>query len=164
MSSDQHLPVDPEVDAGQDSAGRPRIHLSPASIALVALGGAAGTGLRYWIGAVVPRWWGVPVTTFGINMVGAFLLGVLLELLTELHLGSDWNQRIRLGIGTGGLGGFTTYSSLANDTAMLAAAHPARAAGYALATVTVGAAASLTGILLARRILRPTRPNVAART
>ena len=153
--SNQHLPLDPDVEAAEGSAGRRRpVQLSLGNIALVAVGGAAGTGLRYWITTVAPHWAGVPVATFGINVAGAFLLGLLLELLAESTLDSGWSRRLRLGIGTGGLGGFTTYSALATDTVTLAAAHPGRAVGYALATVILGAVASLAGIWLARRNLR----------
>ena len=146
-------------------SNRPRpVHLSPANIALVGVGGAAGTGLRYWISAVVPHWLGVPVATLGINVAGAFLLGILLELLAGSGHDSGWSRRIRLAVGTGGLGGFTTYSALATDTVSLAATHPGRAAGYALATVIIGAVASLTGIWLSRRKWRPTSVNPATRT
>ena len=150
------LPANPDLEAPEDRSGRTRpVHLSLANIALVAVGGAAGTGLRYLITLVVPRWAGVPVATLGINVVGAFLLGVLLELLADRTHDTGWSRRIRLGVGTGGLGGFTTYSALATDTALLAAAHPGRAAGYALATVILGGAASIAGIWLARGHLRP---------
>jgi fluoride exporter len=135
---------------------KPRpIHLSWASVAFVAAGGAVGTGLRYVITLLVPKWAGVPVATFGINVVGAFLLGLLLESLAEHSLDTGWSRRMRLGLGTGSLGGFTTYSALATETVTLAAAHPGRAATYALGTVIIGAAASITGILLARGQLGP---------
>jgi fluoride exporter len=163
--SNRQLPVDPDLEAPEDIVGRPHpVHLSPGNIALVAVGGAVGTGLRYWISAVVPHWAGIPVATLSINVVGAFLLGVLLELLAESGQDSGWSRRLRLGIGTGGLGGFTTYSALANDAATLAAAHPGRAAGYALATVIVGAVACLAGIWLARRTLRPAASKVVTPT
>jgi CrcB protein len=139
-------------------------HLSWANIGLVALGGMAGTGLRYLISTVVPHWAEVPVATLSINVVGAFLLGVLLELLADRSLDTGWSRRLRLAVGTGGLGGFTTYSALAADTVVLAAAHPAKAAGYALATVILGAAASIAGIWLARGHLRPTLVDVVIRT
>ena len=163
--SNQQLPLDPGLEAAEDIAGRSRpVHLSPANVAFVAIGGAAGTGLRYWITTVVPHWAGMPVATLGINVAGAFLLGVLLELIAESSsLDSGWSRRIRLGIGTGCLGGFTTYSALATDTATLAAAHPGRAAGYALATVIFGAVASLAGIWLTRRSLSPTSSTPVAR-
>ena len=135
---------------------KPRpIHLSWGSVGLVAAGGAAGTGLRYLITQLVPRWAGVPIATFGINVVGAFLLGLLLESLADHSSDVGWSRRMRLGLGTGGLGGFTTYSALATETVALAAAHPGRAAAYALGTVIIGAAASIAGILLARGQLGP---------
>jgi CrcB protein len=161
----RQLPVAPDLEAAEHGVGQPRpVHLSPANVALVAVGGAAGTGLRYWISAVVPHWAGVPVATLGINVVGAFLLGVLLELLAGPHLDSGWSRRLRLGIGTGGLGGFTTYSALAYDTATLFSPHPGRAAGYALTTVILGAAASLGGIWLGRRNLPERSSTPVART
>jgi fluoride exporter len=162
--ANQQPPLDPDLEAAEDATVPPRpIHLSLANIALVAVGGAAGTGLRYWISAVTPHWAGVPVATFGINVAGALLLGVLLELLAGSNLNSSWSRRLRLGIGTGGLGGFTTYSALATDTVTLAAAHPGRAAGYAIATVTVGAVASIAGIWLTRRTLHPAASPPMAR-
>jgi fluoride exporter len=162
--ANQQPPLDPDLEAAEDATVPPRpIHLSLANIALVAVGGAAGTGLRYWISAVTPHWAGVPVATFGINVAGALLLGVLLELLAGSNLNSSWSRRLRLGIGTGGLGGFTTYSALATDTVTLAAAHPGRAAGYVIATVTVGAVASIAGIWLTRRTLHPAASPPMAR-
>jgi CrcB protein len=150
------LPIDPRLHSAQGGASRVRpVHLSVGNVALVAAGGAVGTGLRYLITLVVPRWAGMPVATFAINVLGAFLLGVLLELLADRTLDTGWSRRIRLGVGTGGLGGFTTYSALATDTATLAITHPGRAAGYAVGTVLIGAIASAVGIWLARGHLRP---------
>jgi fluoride exporter len=99
---------------------------------------------------VVPAWAGVPVATFGINIVGALLLGVLLELLAKHGHDIGWSRHVRLGVGTGALGGFTTYSALAVETATLAAAHPGRAIAYGVGTVIIGGMASITGIWLSR--------------
>ncbi|MDN5762240.1 MAG: CrcB family protein [Microlunatus sp.] len=146
------LPADPDLEADVDSAARPRAsHLSLSNIALVVAGGAVGTGLRYLLGTHAPTWDGVPVATVAINVVGAFVLGALLMMLTQRSPGSVWARRVRLGGGTGVLGGFTTYSALATDTVVLAAAHPGRAVAYALTTVTVGGVASLLGIWVGRR-------------
>jgi CrcB protein len=135
---------------------RPRpAHLSWSSIGIVAVGGAAGTGLRYAITLLVPSWESVPIAIFGINVVGAFLLGALLELLADYSLDVGWSRRLRLGIGTGGLGGFTTYSAFATDTVTLAVTHPGRAIAYALGTLIIGAAASIAGIWLSRMHMRP---------
>jgi fluoride exporter len=130
-------------------------HLSWANIGLVAVGGGVGTGLRYLITTVTPKAAGPLIATLGINVIGAFLLGVLLELLADRSLDIGWSRQVRLGIGTGGLGGFTTYSALATETVVLAATHPGRAAAYAVGTVIIGGVASIGGIWLSRRHLRP---------
>jgi fluoride exporter len=111
---------------------------------------------------LTPRLAGVPIATFGINVIGAFLLGVLLELLADYSHDVGWSRRVRLGVGTGGLGGFTTYSALATETVVLAATHPGRAAAYAVGTVIVGGVASIGGIWLSRRHLRPPMINGTA--
>jgi CrcB protein len=159
------LPLDGDLEAAENAVGRPSpVHLSWPNIGLVVVGGAVGTGLRYLITLLVPRWVGVPVATMGINVVGAFLLGALLELLADHGIDAGWSRRIRLAVGTGVLGGFTTYSALAADTATLATAHPGRAIGYALATVVIGAAASIAGIWLSRGHLRPALVDTAGET
>jgi len=144
-------------------------HLSWTDIGIVAAGGAVGTGLRYLITLSmstllratrsIPTWAGIPLATVGINVVGAFLLGVLLELLTRHGPDTGWSRRARLGLGTGSLGGFTTYSALATETVTLGLIHPGLAIGYALGTVFIGAVATTAGIWLARRQLPPTLRN-----
>ncbi|WP_375424346.1 fluoride efflux transporter FluC [uncultured Friedmanniella sp.] len=154
VTTDSHaeLPLDPDVEAAETAGSRLRpVHLSARNIVLVATGGAIGTGLRLLLEQSVPRWAGVPVVTVVINVVGAFLLGALLETVANPELDERWSRRARLGFGTGVLGGFTTYSSLATDTAMLAGGgHPGPAVAYALVTVIVGLMASLGGIRAAR--------------
>jgi CrcB protein len=146
------LPTDPDVetDVDQDTQARPA-HLSASNFAIVVAGGTAGTGLRYLIDTLIPSWHGLPVATVGINVVGAFLLGVLLETLALRDPSRSSSRQVRLGVGTGVLGGFTTYSALATHTTILAASRPGAAAGYALATVIIGAAASIFGIWVGRR-------------
>lgn len=115
------LPLDSDVEAVESPADRPRpVHLSWPNIALVAAGGALGTGLRYLAALLVPSWAEVSMATLAVNVVGAFLLGVLLELLADRSADAGWSRRLRLALGTGALGGFTTYSALATDTATLA--------------------------------------------
>lgn len=99
---------------------RPRpAHLSLANIGLVGFGGSIGTSLRYLITALTPRTAGVPIATLSINVIGAFLLGVLLEFLAEHGLRAAWSRRLWLGVGTGGLGGFTTVAAALNGLGML---------------------------------------------
>jgi fluoride exporter len=118
----------------------------PGLLALVFVGGAAGTIARWATGLVVPHVLRVPLATLAVNVVGAFLLGVLLE-----RLGGR-RRALRLTLGTGLCGGFTTYSALANDTAgLVREGLVGHALAYALATVVLGLAASALGIALARR-------------
>ena len=132
---------------------RPRarpVHLHPGNIALVAAGGALGTGLRYLITLIWPAGWGAPVAILVINVLGAFVLGLILELLVARGPDVGRRRQVRLGIGTGVLGGFTTYSTLAVDTVTLSAAQPAMGVGYGVATVLIGGVASVAGIATAR--------------
>jgi CrcB protein len=128
-------------------------------VALVAAGGMVGTGLRYALVLAIPSVGGIPVSIFGINVVGAFILGLLLDWLA--HRGPDvgWSRRLRLGVGTGVFGGFTTYSTLAADNVTLALGRPALAAAYGLGTVVVGGVAALAGIAISRNVLAPAMPR-----
>ncbi len=150
MDRDEDLPLDPDVEVDDTRTSRPRpVHLRPAYLALVFAGGTLGTLARYLLSLVIPAWGGMPVPTFVINVTGAFLLGWLLRSLS--HHGPDHGARrsLRLVLGTGFLGGYTTYSAFAVDVdGLIASADLGAAAVYGLATVVVGAAASFAGIAL----------------
>lgn len=127
-------------------------------IGLVALGGAVGTGVRAALAAALPAVDGISWTILAINVVGAFCLGVLLESLAQ-H-GPDVGRRrtLRLLVGTGVLGGFTTYSTLADDTArLLDLGRWGAGTGSAVLSVVLGVAAAAVGAWLAgaRRARRP---------
>lgn len=138
------------TSAPASRSSRP-LHLHPRFIALVALGGVVGTGLREGISLAAPTSAGAfPFTIFAINIVGAFALGALLESLTRTGPDVGWRRDVRLGVGTGVIGGFTTYSAFAGDTALLLASDsPGLAVLYALGTVALGAVATSLGILVA---------------
>lgn len=120
---------------------------------LVWLGGTLGTGSRFLVGAAVPRVADVPVATVGINVLGAFLLGLLLTQLARSAPDLGRRPWARLLLGTGFLGGFTTYSALAVDAAVLGqAGRVGMAAAYAIGTLVLGAAASFAGMVLAGRV------------
>lgn len=125
-----------------------------SGVGLVALGGTVGTGSRYLLSSLLPHPAGVPVGTLAINVVGAFLLAWLLERLADHRVDAGWSRRIRLGVGTGVLGGFTTYSALAADTVLVWSQHPGLALAYALGTVVVGGLASVAGIGVGRSVRR----------
>ena len=123
-------------------------------IGLVFVGGSLGTATRAALTLAFPPADGFPAMIMGINVAGALLLGALLEALSRRGADEGARRRIRLLIGTGFLGGFTTFSALATDSVVLAAGSPALALLNALGTVVLGALATWLGIVLAARVDR----------
>ena len=130
------------------------LHLQAAAIAAVALGGLVGTGIRYGAESAFPAGSGsFPFTTLVINLTGAFILGMLLERLALSGPDQGWRRRIRLCIGTGVLGSYTTYSSFALETVeLLRADRMVAAAVYMTVSVVIGTLAAGAGIVLAQRL------------
>lgn len=119
---------------------------------LVAAGGMVGTGARYQVSAALPSSSGWPTATLVENLVGSFLLGLLLEGLLRRGTEGHRGRLARLGLGTGALGGFTTFSSLAIELErLLADGAVVVAASYAMASVLGGLVACFLGIVLAGR-------------
>jgi CrcB protein len=119
-------------------------------VGLVFAGGVAGTAARDAVSQVVASWGSWPAATFCVNLVGAFALGVLLETLGRRGPDIGVRQRVRLLLGTGFLGAFTTYSALAVEVDLLVRDGYAWVAlAYALATVVLGFFASTAGIWVA---------------
>ena len=142
-------PVDPDVGRRVPGADQ------PAVVAAVAVGGALGALARYGAGVALPTSaGGFPWTTLGVNVVGCALLGLLLVLVTDLW---DAHRLLRPLLGTGVLGGFTTFSSWSVDVRRLIAdGHPA----LGLADLAVTLALTLAAVTVAVRL---TRRVVAAR-
>jgi CrcB protein len=109
----------------------------------VAAGGAVGAVLRHLLVVAEPDDSGFPWTTFGINVVGAFLLALLPA--------SQWVRRNHLLpplLGTGVLGGFTTLSAYSEQTRALVEDDAVATAGlYVVGTI----AACLAAVALADR-------------
>ena len=80
---------------------------------LVMLGGALGSGARYWTGRQMLDAFGpdFPYGTLTVNWVGGLLMGLLAGVLARTGGTEGW----RLFIGVGILGGFTTFSSFSLD-------------------------------------------------
>ena len=117
------------------------------------VGGAIGTVVRYLLLLAVPDGGGMPWPVLAINVVGAFALGWLLEFLARAGPDAGRRRAVRLFAGTGILGGFTTYSTFAvGADGLFAADAPWAGIGYAVATIVVGAAASIAGIVVAARL------------
>jgi CrcB protein len=119
---------------------------------LVCLGGAAGTGARYLFGGWAQRTLGVgfPYGTLIINAVGSFLLVMIMHLSLETGAISP---DARVILGTGMMGGFTTYSTFNYETFRLFQQGSfGTAALYLLATVVGCLGAGALGLVLARAI------------
>ena len=98
----------------------------------------------------------VPAVTMAVNVLGSFALGLVVGRL------GDRRPTVRAFLGPGVLGGFTTYSAFAVQTAALAGSAPA--AGFALAAVSVvlGLVAAALGLGIASRDARG--PHVEPRS
>ncbi len=143
------LPLDP--DAPDVGVGVRPLHLSAGAVAVVCVGGAAGTAARYGLTVLAPtragQW---PVSTFVANVAGAFVLGLLLEVLARAGTDDGWRRRIRLLAGTGFCGGLTTYSTLAVESDLLIrGGRSALGVAYLTVTVLAGLLATTAGIATA---------------
>ncbi|MFT4218400.1 MAG: CrcB family protein [Micropruina sp.] len=125
------------------------------SSTVVLVGGAIGTAIRAALEFAFPAQpGGWPWATFLINVSGSFLLGLLLETLSRRRLDVGVRRLLRLGLGTGVMGGYTTYSSFAVETVRLlglGGGAIAVGAGYALGSVVLGLAGAFAGMWVATR-------------
>lgn len=108
---------------------------------LVALGGTVGTAARLALALLIPDAGGFPLATLAANVLGALLIGVLASCLPRT---SD----TRIFLGTGILGGFTTYSAFAVGAVTLWSGMPLLAGLYVLLTLVLGVAAAILGMRL----------------
>jgi fluoride exporter len=117
-----------------------------------ALGGVLGALARWAVTEALPTTPGTwPWATFGVNITGCLLIGVLLAVLLARFPGSPW---LRPFLAVGVLGGYTTYSTFAVEAVRLTDdGHAALAAGYVLASVIGGVAAVLLGLLAGRAVV-----------
>lgn len=121
------------------------------------VGGTVGTAARASLTDLlgVRAGLGSPGATLIINLVGCLVLGVLLEALARR--GPDVGRRrlLRLGLGTGFCGGFTTYSTLALDVALdLRGSLPWQGIGYAALSLVLGLLVTAAGVLIGSRLPR----------
>jgi CrcB protein len=114
----------------------------------VFVAGAAGAVCRYLLdGFVQERWDGpFPMGTFTVNILGAFLLGTLTGFVTA-H--TSVPQVVRVGLGTGFIGAFTTFSTLAYESLrLLREGAPRYAAANLLGSTVAGLLVASAGLLL----------------
>lgn len=124
---------------------------SPLLLSLVALGGAAGSVLRYAVGIWCAARFGtfLPWGTLAVNVIGSAVIGLLGGAMVA---GMPLPQEARLLVITGILGGFTTFSAFSLDTGLLWDRSPALALGYLAMTLVLGLGAFALCFLLARRV------------
>ena len=92
-----------------------------------------------------------PFGTLSVNVLGSFVLGLLAILLTEKI---PVDESIRLGLMTGMLGAFTTFSAFAMDTlGLIESGAIVRALVYMTASVLLCVVAAWAGILIAKQII-----------
>lgn len=167
LSAPATLPIDSDIEVTDPHAtARPRpVHLRWRFVGLVMVGGAVGTGVREALSLLIRNGGPFPVGVFVINVTGAFALGVVLE--TLMHLGPDEGHRraLRLLIGTGFMGGYTTYSTLAVGVSQAFMSGHVWVGGlYGVVSVVVGAAAAFAGIAVGAEIQRwRARPGEGSR-
>ena len=118
------------------------------SLIQVALGGAIGASARYLTNVATFRFFGpgFPWGTVVVNVLGSFLMGVLVVVLAQLS-----GNRFAPLLMTGVLGGFTTFSAFSLDAVTLWERGEALYAfGYVAGTVSVSIAALVAGLFVAR--------------
>ena len=113
---------------------------------LIAVGGFAGSNLRYFIELIVPSTLGA---TFLVNMLGSFALAVILYEASTIGALSD---RSKFVFGTGFLSSFTTFSTFVFDAISV---DPVVGLAYVLASYASGFAAVLLGRVFVTRAIVP---------
>lgn len=122
------------------------------SYLLVMAGGAAGAALRFqlsrWLPLSATGW---PWATFCANIVGGFAMGLLAGWLLRAGEGGE-TMRLLLGVGL--LGGFTTFSAFSIEMAqMIERGQASLAVSYAMASVLLALLAVFAGLTLSRAVL-----------
>lgn len=123
------------------------------NLVLVGAGGAVGSVARYLLTAATARAFGTgfPYGTYAANLAGGLLMGLLAGWLGQS--GGPEQDRWRLLLAVGVLGGFTTFSAYSLEvTRMIEARAWMQAAFYALSSAVFAVGAASAGLLLARRL------------
>ena len=113
---------------------------------MIGIGGGIGAILRYLI-SVVPLKVSFPVQTFVTNVLGAILIGVVVEVVAGREISENWNLFLKVGI----CGGFTTFSTFSLETYnLIEKGNTGIALGYAVLSVVL----SVVGVFIGRGIVR----------
>lgn len=154
--------VDPDLGPGVVARHSRNRQRHRTVLPVIALGGMAGAALRYLaeIGWPTPDG-AVPWATWGVNVSGCLLIGVLMVFVTEVGGGYPL---LRPFVGVGLLGGFTTFSTYTVEVnGLLLSGRPGWALGYLLGTVVTALLAVAAGVVLARGLDRARRRIIVRR-
>jgi CrcB protein len=124
------------------------------TLLLVAVGGASGAVMRYLLGVQTLRAFGSgwPFGTFAANILGGLLMGVLAGVLA--HRGGADQEKWRLLLGVGVLGGFTTFSAYSLEIALMIERKAwLQAFAYSLGSVVLAVTAVFVGLIFVRRLV-----------
>lgn len=123
----------------------------PLHLLMVMIGGGMGAGLRFLFG----RWAfgmfgpGYPWGTLGVNIIGSFAMGLLAGILAR----TGGSEQLRLFIGVGILGGFTTFSAFSLELyEMIIRGELGSAFTYFSLSLLAGVCALWLGIILVRAV------------
>ncbi|KIA59683.1 fluoride efflux transporter FluC [Nocardia vulneris] len=131
---------------------RARVGAQAPILAVIALGGALGAALRYGAALIWPTAPGAfPVTTMIVNITGCAAMGIFMVLITEAWTAPPL---LRPFVGTGLLGGYTTFSTYAADSDhLIQTGSPAVGLAVLVATPVAALVAIWTAAGLARRFI-----------
>ena len=118
----------------------------------VLVGGMLGGSLRYVVGLAIPAQPGqIPSGILGVNLVGAFIMGLLLRgWVRRGHVSHPWRPFLATGI----LGSFTTWSTFMADTYDLVVdGFELLAVAYVLGATALGVGAAALGWWTAQRVV-----------
>jgi CrcB protein len=124
------------------------------NLLLVGAGGAAGAMARYLTGVAYGRTFGPNqpyLATFAVNVLGGLMMGLLIGYLA--FKGGVGSERLRLLLGVGVLGGYTTFSSFSLEAMLMIERRAYGAlAGYVAGSVVFSILALALGLMLARKV------------
>ena len=118
----------------------------------VGLGGALGATARYGVDRFIEHrvFTIFPWSTFAINVTGCFAAGLVIASLVDRHHLPLW---VRAGLVVGVLGGYTTFSTFAQESLdLIEERHLVLALAYSLESVVVGVIAAFAGTFVGRTL------------
>jgi|SRR5687768_2212970 len=122
------------------------------TLILIAVGGAAGSVLRYLLGGAVqhlsPR--GFPIGTLSVNVLGCLLIGIFARLFLNMQTAASMRALLVVGF----CGGFTTFSAFSHETVSLVeGGEYTRAGAYVLLSTALCLGATFAGMGAVRAVV-----------